>query len=298
MGRFRFGIVAAQASSGAQWKEMATRAEAAGYSSLLLPDTSGPVLSPFSALATAAAVTKDLKVGNWVLAADFRNPVLLAREAATLAVLSDNRLELGFGAGRGDNDYASLGLGDAPSGGERLSRLEEVLQIVTRLLAGETVTHQGAHYSVRNASVYPRVTARAPILMAAGGPRAIALAGRCADIVALSAGSREHFLQQRQTLQAAAKERFDRIELASIVWLVPEGNPEAAEAARAMVSRLSGADVDTLLANQAPTVLAGSHQSMIDELRERREALGLSYVVIGAQTAEWFKPVVAALAGS
>jgi probable F420-dependent oxidoreductase len=298
MAPFRFGIVAGQAASGAEWKETAARAEAAGYSSLLLPDTPGPVLSPFSALATAAAVTTKLKVGNWVLAADFRNPVLLAREAATLALLSDNRLELGFGAGRGDNDYASLGLGQPASGGVRLSRLDEVLQIVTRLLAGETVTYEGAHYTIRNASIYPRPTARVPILMAASGPRAIQLAGRCADIVALAAGSREHFLQQRQTLQAAAKDRFSSIQLASIVWLMPEGDPAAAEAARAIVRRLSGTDVDTLIASRAPTALAGSHQSMIDELQERRETLGLSYVVVGAQTAEWFKPVVARLAGT
>src|SRR5438067_7332259 len=104
---FRFGIVAGDARSGAEWKDLARRAEAAGYSSLLLPDISGPVLSPFAALATAAAVTSTLNVGNWVLAGDFRNPVLLAREAATLDLLSDGRFELGFGAGRGDNDYAA-----------------------------------------------------------------------------------------------------------------------------------------------------------------------------------------------
>ena len=127
---FRFGVVAAQARTAAEFKDTATRVEAAGYSSLLLPDTGGPILSPFAALATAAAVTSTLHVGNWVLANDLRNPVLVAREAATLAFLSEGRLELGFGAGRGDLDYASLGLGRVDSGGVRLSRLAESLQIV------------------------------------------------------------------------------------------------------------------------------------------------------------------------
>ena len=298
MAAFRFGIVASQARSGAEWKEMAISAEAAGYSSLLLPDGSGPLLSPFSALSTAAAVTSKLKVGNWVLPPDFRNPVLLAREAATLALLSDNRLELGFGAGRGDNDYASLGLPSMVSGGERLSRLAETLEIMTRLFGGEKLTFEGQHYSVKNAMVYPRPNAKLPILIAAGGPRAVKLAGQYADVVALAAGSRDQFIEQVANMKAASNGRFERIELASIVWLVPDDEPALAEAARVWVKRLSGSDVETLIAAKAPTVLAGTRESMIDELQERREALALSYVVVNAQAAEWFKPVVARLAGT
>lgn len=298
MAPFRFGVVAAQTGSGAEWKDLARKAEAAGYSSLLLPDVSGAVLSPFAALATAAAVTTQLKVGNWVLAADFRHPVMLAREAATLAMLSDDRLELGFGAGRGDNDYASLGLGSPVSGGERLRRLSEVLEIVSHLLSGETVTFGGAHYSVRNASVYPHLSQRPKVLMAVSGPKAIDLAAEYADIVAFGSGSREHFLQQAARLKASAQQRFDRIELSTIVWPVPEDDPTAAQAARAMVRRLSGADVDMLIAQQAPNVVAGSREAIVEQLQERRENLGLSYFVISAQMAEWFAPIVGRLAGS
>lgn len=298
MAPFRFGIVSAQASSGAEWKDLARKAEAAGYASLLLPDTSGPLLSPFSAMATAAAVTTRLKVGNWVLAADFRNPVLLAREAATLAMLSDGRLELGFGAGRGDNDYASLGLGASASGGERLRRLSEVLEIVTHLLRGETVTFAGDRYSVRNASVYPKLEQPPKILMAVSGPKAIDLAGEYADIVAFGSGSREHFLEQAARLKGAAQQRFSQIELSTIVWLVPEDDPDVAAAARAMVRRISGANVDTLIAQQAPTVLAGSRDSIVEQLQERRESLGLSYFVVGTQVADWFAPIVQRLSGT
>jgi len=296
---FRFGLVAPFAGSGAEWKTLASRAEAAGYSSLLLPDTSGPVFSPFSALATAAAVTTRLKVGNWVLANDFRAPALVAREAATLDVLSDGRFELGIGAGRGDNDYASLGLSPAASGGERLARLSESLEILRGLFSGDApFTFSGRHYAVTNATLYPKPRRPIPILMAASGPRALRLAGQRADIVALGSGSRDHFVQQRDQVRAAAGERFERIELASFAFVVPDDSPAAREAAGVMVRRLSGVDVDTLIASQAPSVLVGSHAAMIEQLQERRAGLGLSYIAISAQTAVWFAPVVAKLAGT
>ncbi len=296
---FRFGVVAAQARTAAEWKTTASRLEAAGYSSLLLPDTHGPILAPFSALATAAAVTTRLHVGNWVLANDLRNPVLVAREAATLAFLSDGRLELGFGAGRGDLDYASLGLSSGvESGGVRLSRLAESLEIMRRLFAGETLTFHGEHYSVTNATLYPTLARPVPILMAASGPRALTIAGQHADIVALGSGSNAQWVQQIDRLKAVAGARFEQIELASIVWFVPEGNAAARRAAEAMIQRLSGASLDTLLASNAPTVVSGSVDNMIEQLQERRARLGLSYVVSGAQTADWLVPVVQRLAGT
>jgi probable F420-dependent oxidoreductase len=295
---FRFGLVAAQTQDAAQFKEMARRAEAAGFSSLIMPDTSGPVLSPFSALATAAAVTTTLRVGNWVLAGDFRNPVLLAREAATLDFLSEGRYELGVGAGRDDNDYASLGLTRPASGGVRLNRVAESLEIIDRLFQCETVTFHGQYYDVDNARLYPRPLRRLPILMAASRPRAIKLAAHRASIVALAAGSTEWFLQQRQALQDAAGERFASIELATIVWPVPDDDAAAAEASRTMLRRVSGMDADTLIGNRAPTVLAGSRESMIDQLQERRETLGISYIAVGAQAAVWFAPIVGRLAGT
>jgi alkanesulfonate monooxygenase SsuD/methylene tetrahydromethanopterin reductase-like flavin-dependent oxidoreductase (luciferase family) len=152
---FRFGLITAMAGSAAEWAATARRAEAAGYSTLLMPDTTGPTLSPMPALAIAAASTTTLHVGNWVLVNDFRNPVLLAREAATLDLLTHGRFELGLGAGRPDNDYGSFGL-ELESGGVRVSRLAESLRIIDGLLRGERVTATGTHYSVRDAVLFPR----------------------------------------------------------------------------------------------------------------------------------------------
>jgi probable F420-dependent oxidoreductase len=293
---FRFGVVAPQARSATEWKGIATRAEALGYSTLMLPDTTGPILAPFAALGVAAASTSTLRVGNWVLASDFRNPVLMAREAATLDLLSDGRFELGLGAGRGDNDYASLGLEPA-SGGVRLRRLGETLQIVRALFSGERVTFAGAHYTITNATLYPAPQRQLPILIAASGPKAVEQAGQYADIVALGAHSRGLLSQQVEWLKAAAGERFGSIELASIAFVAPENDPAAFRATAAMVSRF-GLDLETAIANKAPNVLVGSASAMIEQVEERRATFGLSYVVVGVQDAETFAPVVQRLAGT
>src|SRR6516164_73508 len=135
---FRFGVVAPQARSGAEYIALARRVEELGYSTLLLPDTPGPVLAPFSALGVVAGATAKLRVGNWVLANVFRHPVQVAREGATLALLSGGRFDLGLGPGRDDNDYASLGLAEVKGrGGVRLKKLGETLQIIRALFSGE-----------------------------------------------------------------------------------------------------------------------------------------------------------------
>src|SRR5579859_6257622 len=293
---FRFGVVAPQARTATEWKETAARAEALGYSTLMLPDTTGPILAPFAALGVAAASTSTLRVGNWVLASDFRNPVLMAREAATLDLLSDGRFELGLGAGRDDNDYASLGLEPA-SAGVRLRRLGETLQIVRALFSGGSVNFKGQHYTVTDATLYPPPQRQLPILIAASGPKAIDQAGKYADIVALGSHSRELLARQITWLREGAGDRFEGIELASIAWIVPENNPAAAAAAAAIVRRF-GVDLEQAIADRAPNVLTGSSEAMIEQLQERRATFGLSYIVIGAQDAVSFGSVVQRLAGA
>jgi probable F420-dependent oxidoreductase len=294
--QFRFGVVAPQAGSAAEWRGIASRAEALGYSSLLLPDTTAPMLAPFAALGVAAASTTTLRVGNWVLANDFRNPVLVAREAATLELLSDGRFELGLGPGRDDNDYGSLGL-EPIAGGARLRKLGEALQIIRGLFSGDPVTFKGNYYSVTNARLYPPPRRQLPILIAASGPKAVEQAGRYADIVALGSHSRELLSQQVGWLRAAAGDRFAGIELAGIAFVVPENNPAAVQAAAAIIQRF-GLDLERAIASKAPNVVIGSTTAMIEQLQERRSTFGLSYVVVGAQDMDTFAPVVHGLAGT
>lgn len=182
---FRFGVSMATASSAAEWQAKARRAEALGYSALLVPDHLADCLSPWTALTAAATATEELRVGTFVLNNDFRHPVLTAREAATLDLLSGGRLELGLGAGHQRREYDEAGL-RFDSAGVRVDRLGESLAIAKALLAGDAVDYEGSHYQVRGHTVWPGPARRPPILVGGNGDRLLTLAAREADIVGLA----------------------------------------------------------------------------------------------------------------
>ncbi|MGH2488383.1 MAG: TIGR03621 family F420-dependent LLM class oxidoreductase, partial [Candidatus Limnocylindria bacterium] len=223
---FRFGLTTGWVSTGEAWLAMARRAEELGYDVLLVPDHLTHLLSPMPALAAAAAVTTRLRVGAYVFANDFRHPLVLAREAATLDALSGGRFEFGIGAGWRVSDYRQLGVAYDPAG-RRIDRLAEALGIIKRLLAGETVTHDGPHYRIERARIFPPPVQkpRPPIMLGGGGPRMLRLAAREADIVSFvpqfnAAGrpilgqATERALTDRVAMvRAAAGGRFDQLEL-------------------------------------------------------------------------------------
>jgi probable F420-dependent oxidoreductase len=291
---FRFGVVAAQARSGDEWAAKARRAEALGYSTFLIPDTLGPTLAPLPALAVAAAATRTLRVGTYVLANDYRNPALLARECATLDFLSGGRFELGLGAGRpgAESDYRKLGLA-RDSGGVRIERLAEALRIVKALLSGEHVSAGGPHYKLADADVFPRPVQQPhpPILVAGGGKRLLALAAREADIIALAVGPETTETAAAETvsrIKEAAGERFDRLELNCNLLAVGELPPQWLP---------PGVDLARLRQSGSLAVVMGGVDEMCDRLMARREALGISYVTHGEAAMEAFAPVVERLTG-
>src|SRR5438034_6481236 len=174
-----------RARSAEHWREVAKRAEALGYDTLLMPDHITDQLAPMPALAAAAAATTTLRVGSFVFDNDYRNPVMLAKEATTLDLLSGGRLEFGIGAGWSRRDYQQLGIPyDAPK--VRVDRMEEAVVLMKRLWTEEKVTHEGPHYRVRDAMVLPRPTQRPhpPLMIGASGPRMLRIAAREAQIVA------------------------------------------------------------------------------------------------------------------
>jgi probable F420-dependent oxidoreductase len=220
----------------------------------------------------------------------------VAREAATLDLLTEGRFELGLGAGRTDNGYESLGI-SPDSGGVRVRRLAESIRLIKSLLRGETVTSSGEHYAVAGAAVHPPVRHQLPILLAAGGRRAIELAGREADIVAIGTSSAERLSEQLGWMRAAAGERFPHIELGMRFWVLPDGDSRAWQVAAAIMTGFFGTDLETMIAAGAPGVLTGSPAAMAEQLEERRAAFGLSYVIVDGDSMEAFTPVVARLAG-
>jgi probable F420-dependent oxidoreductase len=277
---FRFGVVAAQARSGQEWVEKGRRAEALGYATFVMPDTVGQTLTPIPALSVLAGVTSSLRLGTYVLANDFRNPVLLAREAAAIDLLSGGRFELGLGAGRpgAEGDYAKLGI-PYESGGVRVSRLAAAIATIKAQLHG--------------GDVFPRpVQERLPIVLAASGPRLLALAAREADVVAIGATPQEGEAGVRQRidrLREAAPDRFDELELN--MNLVAVGDRLHPAAAR------MGGDLEQLARSGSPMVLTGAPDQMAERLLRTRESLGISYVLVADLFMDAFAPVLERLAG-
>src|SRR6266568_8001917 len=183
---FRFGVITESAPSREHWTTLVRRAEELGYATFLLADHYVNEFPPLVALMAAADATKTLRVGSFVFDNDFRHPALLAKEIATLDLLSGGRFELGIGAGWHRPEYEQTGL-PFESAGVRISRLEEALRIIKGFLTEETVTFAGSHYTVTGLKAFPKPLQRPhpPIFIGGGGKRLLALAGREADIVGL-----------------------------------------------------------------------------------------------------------------
>jgi probable F420-dependent oxidoreductase len=246
-----------------------------GYATLLTPDRLGPLLSPIPALAAAAAVTRTLRLGTYVLAAGWRNPAVLARECATLDLLSGGRFELGLGSGVGGEDARRAGLPDDPPAA-RVDRLAETLGALKALLQP-----------------------RPPILVAAGGRRALALAAREADIISLGlrpGGGAAALAEAIDRLRRAAGERFPSLEL-NLNLLAVVGDAPVPPQIRGRLRAMFGLDPDDLARSGSPFVLAGGVDEMCAQLLERRERLGISYVTVPVDQMDALAPVVARLAG-
>lgn len=308
---FRFGITASRGSSAGldaqTWPALARRAEAAGYERLLMPDHLGAQLSPFVALSAAAAATERLRIGSYVFANDYRHPLILAREAATLDVLSGGRLELGLGAGWMRSDYRQLGSAyDRP--GLRIDRMLEALVIIKRLWSGERVTARGAHYALDGALLAPIPVQRPlpPITIGGGGPRLLRIAAREADRVGLLPQFDEHgrpMLAQsteRATerkvaiVRDAAGPRFERLELNVLVadcGLVG-GTARFGRSTAALLKSMAAP-----LVGGSPYVLYGTLERLREQLLRRREQLGISSYIWSARHVDAMAPLVEALAG-
>ncbi|MGH9025030.1 MAG: TIGR03621 family F420-dependent LLM class oxidoreductase, partial [Acidimicrobiia bacterium] len=190
--KFRFGVMAPRTASAKQYRENARKAEDLGFTTLFVPDhfVDHP-LSPIPAMAMAAEATENLRVGSLVLGNDYRHPVALAREAATLDLLTDGRLELGLGAGWMTADYEKAGMQlDRP--GVRVDRLAESIAVLKGLFADGPFSFEGRYYAVTELDGQPKPVQRPhpPILVGGGAPRVLKLAGREADIIGINANLR------------------------------------------------------------------------------------------------------------
>ena len=306
---FRFGVNVWGARSGAEWADKARRVEALGYSTLTVPDHLAELFSPMPALIAAAHATTRLRVGTNVLNNDLRHPVLVAREAATVDLLTDGRLQLGLGAGHMKSEYDEAGL-HYDAGATRVERLAEAVTIIKGLLEGEPVTVAGRHYRVTGHTIHPRPVQRPhpPILIGGNGRRLLALAAREADIVGLSgitfreggtqadvSGWTATGVDERiRLVREAAGARYAQLEVNALVQrvIITDQRRQAAEDLARRWPQLSADDI-----LQSPYVLIGTVDQIVDDLQVRRQRWDISYYVTFEPYMEAFAPVVARLAG-
>jgi probable F420-dependent oxidoreductase len=309
MAPFRFALQLSSAASPAAWRDLARKTEDLGYSTLYVPDHLGDQWAPMIALTVAAEATTTLRVGTLVLDNDFRHPVILAMEAATLDVVTGGRLELGMGAGWMSTDYAQSGIPMEPAA-VRIAKLRESLDIMQSMWRTGRATFAGEYYTVNEAIGTPDpVTAGGPPLVIGGGSkRILTLAGQYADIVSivpsLAAGVIgpevaaesvvEKYSDRVAWAREAAGDRADQLEFqcwTAVVQVVPN----AAELFENLAPAF-GLTPDQLRA--APIALVGTTGEIVETLQQRREALGFSYIVVHEGEMDALAPVIAELAGT
>jgi probable F420-dependent oxidoreductase len=306
---FRFGAQVANARSREKFVEKAKKLEDIGYSTMFMPDHFDDQLAPMPALMAAADATTTLRIGSLVFDNDYKHPVVLAKEAATVDVLSDGRLEFGLGAGWLRTDYEQSGIAYDPPG-VRVDRFEEGLEVVKGLFTGEPFSFSGKHYTISELAGTPLPVQRPhpPILIGAGAKRMCRIAGREADIVSVNfsltsgavdaamavTGLAEATRDKIGWIREGAGDRFDDVELSVTVFMsaIVDNREEFA----GMVAQGFGLTAEQGLS--IPHFLVGTEQQIIEDLQQRREEYGFSYVVISGGAEETMAPIVAKLAGT
>lgn len=303
---FRFGAAAFSATSGAQWADRARQIEDLGYSPLVIGDHIGSgMLGPFSALAAAAAVTATLHIGTTTFANDFRHPAVLAKEAATLDLISDGRFELGLGAGWAERQYDLAGFAFDPAR-TRVARLNEAVQIIQRLWSGEAVVFAGQHYRLNGLQLNPRPSRPLRLFIGGSGKRVLSMAGQYASTAGIlerslpdgsgsDAGSEtlETVATKVAWVHEAAVGRDGEVEIAALIRKVVVTNDR--ESAAATLATERGITPSQALAS--PYFLLGTVDEITAQLGTLRARTGISYVSVFPADVEPFAPLVARLAG-
>lgn len=311
---FRFGLLNETLAPADRWRSLVRRAEELGYATLLIrdhfvPDVFGDQYAPLAALMAAAAITTRLRVGSMVLGNDYRHPVMLAKEAATIDVLSDGRFELGLGAGWLRAEYEQAGIAFEPAGA-RIERLEEAIRIIRGLWSDAPLSFSGKHYQIselRGAPI-PVQQPCPPLLIGGGKERMLRLAGRHADSVGLlttsvATGALVDDVAERTPaavrqklawIREGAGARFSRLELSLIPTLAITARRR--QRTDDLIRSRGWAGVTAEDVWQMPSVVVGSTDQVVDDLLRQREEYGFSYYIIGDEHIESFAPVVARLA--
>ena len=307
---FRFGLLVERFLSHEALLRTTRQAETAGFSTLLIRDhfteePFGHQFAPLVTLGVAAQASTTLRVGTLVIDNDYRHPASLAKEVATLDVLSDGRFELGLGAGWARDEYAQIGMSFDPAGA-RISRLVEGIQVLKGLWGQEPFSFDGQHYQINGLDSFPKPIQKPhpPLLIGAGGKRMLELAAREADIIGImaspirdrviagdpSARTEARMAEQVDLIRQAAGPRFEAMELSVVasLWVTDDRRRDAHELAQRR--GWQGVTVDAVL--DMPAVLIGTIDQISEDLCARRNRLGLSYFIVADRDLESAAPLV------
>lgn len=305
---FRFGLELHGPLPGRDWLDSFREVEQLGYSTVVLPDHFDQGPGVLAGLAAAAAVTSTINVAPLVLDCDFRHPVPLARELATIDLISGGRLEVGLGAGWKALDYERSGIAMDPPG-VRVSRLIEHTTVLKGLFADGPFSFDGEHYRIDDLEGTPKPhrPGGPPLIIGGGAPRLLRFAGATADIVGVNASIHSGAIdgdaardamgdridQKVAWVREGAGDRFDELELNA--WLSVAEVTDDADGFAEMIAPLFG--VSPAEALESPLTLVGSPGQIAERLGARRERWGYSYTVIPGAKAHDFAPIVAELTG-
>jgi probable F420-dependent oxidoreductase len=318
---FRFGLQSYAAESPDDWREQARRAESMGFSTFSVADhvigpgpalaaTNHPVqnVATVPAMAVAIESTETINVGARVFCIDYRQPVVFAKELATLDYFSGGRLEIGLGAGWLQGEYEAMGV-QWDRAGVRLDRFEETLALIRAHFGEGEVDIRGEHVHAVGFTGLPKPTNGTPPIMIGGGAqRVLGIAGREADIVSLNFDNRsgkigpagvgsstaELTAQKIGWIRDGAADRFDELEIEIGAYFTVVTDQR--EATLAKMSPMFALDPEQLA--EHPHALIGSVDAICEQLQERREVYGISYVTFGASVVGAVGPIVERLAGT
>jgi len=323
---FRFGLQSYAAESPDDWRDQARRAEASGFSTFSVADhvigpgpalaaTNHPVqdVAAMPAMAVAIEATSTIRVGARVFCTDYRQPVMFAKELATLDFFSGGGVAIRNGCGWLQGEYEAMGV-TWKRAGIRLDRMEETLALIRAHLGDEEVDISGDHVSASGFTGLPKpANGMPPIMIGGGAKRVLGIAGREADIVSLNfdnssgkigaagvgSSTADLTAQKIDWIRAGAGERTDGrgfddlvIEIGAYFTVVTDQR----DATLAHMAPMFELEPEQFA--EHPHALIGSVDAICDQLRERRERYGISYLTFGASAIDSVEPIVERLAGT
>jgi probable F420-dependent oxidoreductase len=305
---FRFGVQITSPGDSRSWIDQARKIESLGYATATMPDHFDGQLAPMPALQSLLDSTTTLRAGALVFDNDYKHPVVLAKELATMDVLSDGRVDIGLGAGWMISDYEQMGM-RYDRAGVRIDRFVEGLAVIKGAMGPGPFSFEGEHYTITNYDGLPKPVQGTcpPVLIGGGGKRVLSIAAREADIVGVNASlqagvvgpdviasmTEESTIDKVKIVADAAGDRISEIEMNIRAFFVSVTDDRAGQLTG--VAEMIG--VEQSMVENSPFALIGSPPKIAEDLLARREQYGFSYIIVGSDDIEDFAPVVAQLAG-